>query len=52
MTSCGDGCAVEGTFGVYTRVEWHMEWIAGQLGYGGNSDYNDCGYMAYITGVG
>ena len=35
MTSWGDGCAVEGTFGVYARVEFYMEWIASQFGYGG-----------------
>ena len=31
VTSWGKGCAVEGTFGVYTRVEFYMEWIAGQF---------------------
>ena len=28
ITSWGRGCAVEGTFGVYTRVEYYLEWIA------------------------
>ena len=35
VTSWGDGCAVDGTFGVYASVEFYMEWIASQFGYGG-----------------
>jgi len=35
VTSWGDGCAVDGTFGVYARVEFYMDWIAAQFGYSG-----------------
>ena len=28
ITSWGRGCAVNGTFGVYTRVGYYMQWIA------------------------
>jgi len=35
ITSWGDGCAVDGTFGVYTRVEYYMQWVVAQFGYSG-----------------
>ena len=33
ITSWGDGCAVPGTYGVYTRVEQYVDWVAGQMGF-------------------
>ena len=38
VTSWGEGCAVEGTLGVYTRVGFYIEWIAGQFGYKGREE--------------
>ena len=35
VTSWGDGCAVDGTFGVYARVEFYMQWVAKQFRYAG-----------------
>ena len=35
ITSWGDGCAVPGTYGVYTRVEQYVDWVAGQMGFVG-----------------
>ena len=35
VTSWGDGCAVDGTFGVYARVEFYMQWVARQFRYAG-----------------
>ena len=31
ITSWGKGCAVEGTFGVYTRLEMYLDWIASEI---------------------
>ena len=31
ITSWGKGCAVEGTFGVYTRLEMYLYWIASKI---------------------
>ena len=41
VTSWGEGCAVEGTLGVYTRVEFYIGWIAGQFGYKGREEKNE-----------
>ena len=30
-----DGCAVDGTLGVYARVGYYLQWIASQFGYAG-----------------
>ena len=35
VTSWGDGCAVDATFGVYARVGYYVQWIASQFGYAG-----------------
>ena len=35
VTSWGDGCGVDGTFGGYARVRYYVQWIAGQFGYAG-----------------
>ena len=35
VTSWGDGCAVDLTFGVYARVGYYVQWIASQFGYAG-----------------
>jgi len=32
ITSWGDGCALPGTYGVYTRVSVYMDWVATQVG--------------------
>ena len=45
ITSWGDGCAVDGTFGVYTRVEYYMQWVVAQFGYSGRNRINNAQCM-------
>ena len=52
ITSWGDGCAVEGTFGVYTRVGYHMQWVVAQFGYSGETRYDYCLYYYTIQMLG
>jgi len=35
ITSWGDGCAQPGTYGVYARVGYYMDWVAQQYDYSG-----------------
>ena len=54
VTSWGDGCAVDGTFGVYARVEFYMQWVAAQFGHSGGTRIYPWILFAkcYFTGVG
>ena len=44
ITSWGDGCAIPETLGVYTNLQFYMDWLANQFGFSGIGRHNTRAY--------